>query len=205
VTCETVEAAGVVRAAGLIALVALPEDPVAALEAVLAAVLAVPVTASVALLAVPVTALAVPVTAPAALGTVLATPATVLVNEGRTGPGGPELGATAAAAAGVAASRPMPTRMHRPPNAAPTVYKSTFRADRHQPFMRVTLVTQIANVYTRDAISASFSHDRWIIDPDAAHYACQDFPTIVCDACCIPFSHVTYVLHQASGLRKHGY
>jgi hypothetical protein len=145
VTCETVEDAGAVRAAGLTALVAVLAVPVAALVAVLA----VPVAASVAVPAVPVTVLAVPVTAPVAVlpaelaapVTVLAAPVTALVREGRIGPGGPELDGTAAAAAGVAASRPMPTRMHRPPNAAPTVYKSTFRADRHQPFMRVTVVT----------------------------------------------------------------
>jgi hypothetical protein len=94
VTCETVDDAGVVRTAGLTALV-----------------------------------------------TVLVAPVTALVTAGRTGPDGPELGRTVAAAAGAADSRPMPTRMHRPPKAAPTVYKSTFRADRHQPFMRVTLIT----------------------------------------------------------------
>jgi hypothetical protein len=119
-------------------------------------VLAVPVTvpvtvppvvlaAEVVLVTAPVAVLAVPVTAAvvvlATLVTVLAAPVTALVTEGKTGPGGPELGRTVAAAAGVAASRPMPTRMHRPPNAAPTVYKSTFRADRHQPFIHVTLVT----------------------------------------------------------------
>jgi len=118
--------------------------PVAVL-AVPVAVLAVPVAVLAAVPAVPVTVLAVPVTALVAVlaapVTVLAAPVTTLVTAGRTGPGGPELGRTVAAAAGVAASRPMPTRMHKPLKAAPTVYKSTFRADRHQPFMGVTVVT----------------------------------------------------------------
>jgi len=72
---------------------------------------------------------------------VLAVVVTALVTGDKIEPGGPELGGTMAAAAGVAASRPMPARMHRPPSAAPMVYKSTFRAGRHQPFMRVTVVT----------------------------------------------------------------
>jgi len=121
----------VVTAAGLTALVAVAAAPVAVPAAVLAAELVVPVAA-----------LAVPVTAPVVvLAAVLAAPVTVLVTEGRTGPSGPELAGTTAAAAGVAASRPMPTRRHRPPSAAPMVYISTFRADVHQPFMRVTLIT----------------------------------------------------------------
>jgi hypothetical protein len=109
----------VVRATGLTALVTVLVAPVAAPAAVLAAVLAVPVAALVA-------ALAIPVTAPVA---VLVAALAALVMAGRSGLGGPELDGTAAAAAGVAASRPMPTRMHRPPKAAPMVYKSTFRAD----------------------------------------------------------------------------
>jgi hypothetical protein len=142
VTCETVDDAGVVRTAGLTALVTVLVAPVAAPAAALAAVLAVPLAAPVAVLAAPVTA---------------------LVTAGRTGPGGPESGRTVAAAAGVADSRPMPTRMHRPPKAAPTVYKSTFRADRHQPFMRVTLITQNTDVHTPETISRRFFVGRRII------------------------------------------
>ncbi len=70
-------------------------------------------------------------------------------------------------AAGVAGvtRRPMPVGMHRPPSAAPTVYKSTFRAGRHQPFMPATVVTQNAGVHIRDAIFARISYGDWTIYP----------------------------------------
>jgi hypothetical protein len=170
VTCETVDDTGVVRAAGLTALVTVLVPPVAASAAVLAAELAVPVT----VLAVPVAApVAEPTAVVAAPVAVLAAPVTVLDTEDKTEPGSPELGGTVAASAGVAASRPMPTRRHRPPSAAPTVYESTFRAGRHQPFTSVTLITENVDVHTRDAISVIFSSGGRIIRSG-------------CDALCFP-------------------
>jgi hypothetical protein len=66
----------------------------------------------------------------------LTTPDTADVAEPRTPPAEPWV----AALAGPAVRRPMPKATHRPPIAAPQVYKNTFRASWHQPPMPVTLI-----------------------------------------------------------------
>jgi hypothetical protein len=45
-----------------------------------------------------------------------------------------------AAFAGPARSKPMPNATHRPPIAAPQVYKNTLRTSRHRPFTSATLI-----------------------------------------------------------------
>jgi hypothetical protein len=45
-----------------------------------------------------------------------------------------------AALAGPARSRPMPNATHRPPIAAPQVYKNTLRTSRHRPFTSATII-----------------------------------------------------------------
>jgi hypothetical protein len=184
----TLAAAGLVLLSELVAVLAtLPTEPVTEPVAVAAAALAAPAvlaTLLVAGVAAPAALVTAPVTVPAALvvavlaavvvlltalaapvAELVATPTalvTVPVTVDRT-EDGPEPGRMVAALAGAAVSRPMPARMHRPPNAAPTVYKSTFRAGLHQPFMSATVITQNANVHTRHAIFARFSYGGRII------------------------------------------
>ncbi|MGH3186016.1 MAG: hypothetical protein ACRDOL_01860 [Streptosporangiaceae bacterium] len=124
-----------------------PEAPVTEVTAVPAAV-TTPVAVLVSVLVIP----------PAAVWAVVTTPVTVTVDAGRVEvavwvvvvtvactvwtaePSRPPGEGWVAALAGPASSRPMPNAAHRPPIAAPQVYKNTLRVSRHQPFTSATLI-----------------------------------------------------------------
>jgi len=87
-----------------------------------------------------VTGVAAVAVAGAAVSTTPVVPLTTPESVETAEPSTPPVELWGAALAGLASSRPIPNATHRPPTTAPQVYKNTFRASWHQPFMRVTLI-----------------------------------------------------------------
>jgi hypothetical protein len=127
----------------LVTLMTVVPTEVTAEEAALVVPLAADVTAFAAVGTVPeaaeVTCEAAEVTAGTDLAAEPTVPVTALDPSDTTEPS--PLGEPwVAALAGPASSRPMPNATHRPPIAAPQMYRNTLRTSRHQPFMPATLI-----------------------------------------------------------------